>query len=170
MKFKVEHEGDVYAVAIATGTSTDGRKYANVLLKKEAILAIRSNYSLFLDPNDKTLMNQLNLTDLTYSEDGTRKVTLLKEPIKLQEKYKLISVSHAPYKVNDRVIRSTYCVCEESDSTQATVDRAVQRGFDRAESFFKNPEFYDDYRKFVLFDVSKEELDSLLQQTEELED
>lgn len=30
-------------------------------------------------------MNQLNLTDLTYSEDGTRKVTLLKEPIKLQE-------------------------------------------------------------------------------------
>ena len=165
MKFKVEHEGDVYAVAIATGTSTDGRKYANVLLKKEAVLAIRSNYSLFLDPNDETLMNQLNLTDLTYSEDGTRKVTLLKEPIKLQEKYKLISVSHAPYKVNDRVIRSTYCVCEES-----TVDRAVQRGFDRAESFFKNPEFYDDYRKFVLFDVSKEELESLLQQTEELED
>jgi len=170
MKFKVEHEGDVYAVATATGTSKDGRKYANVLLKKEAILAIRSNYSLFLDPNDKTLMNQLNLTDLTYSEDGTRKVTLLKEPIKLQEKYKLISVSHAPYKVDDRVIRSTYCVCEESDSTQATVDRAVQRGFDRAESFFKNPEFYDDYRKFVLFDVSKEELESLLQQTEELED
>ena len=80
MKFKVEHEGDVYAVAIATGTSKDGRKYANVLLKKEAILAIRSNYSLFLDPNDKTLMNQLNLTDLTYSEDGTRNVTLLKEP------------------------------------------------------------------------------------------
>jgi hypothetical protein len=79
-------------------------------------------------------------------------------------------VSHAPYKVDDRVIRSTYCVCEESDSTQATVDRAVQRGFDRAESFFKNPEFYDDYRKFVLFDVSKEELESLLQQTEELED
>mgnify|MGYP000756584901 FL=1 len=115
-------------------------------------------------------MNQLNLTDLTYSEDGTRKVTLLKEPIKLQEKYKLISVSHAPYKVDDRVIRSTYCVCEESDSTQATVDRAVQRGFDRAESFFKNPGFYDDYRKFVLFDVSKEELESLLQQTEELED
>lgn len=35
MKFKVEHEGDVYAVAIATGTSTDGRKYANVLLKKK---------------------------------------------------------------------------------------------------------------------------------------
>ena len=94
MKFKVEHEGDVYAVAIATGTSKDGRKYANVLLKKEAILAIRSNYSLFLDPNDKTLMNQLNLTDLTYSEDGTRKVTLLKEPIKLQEKYKLISVKN----------------------------------------------------------------------------
>mgnify|MGYP006892934974 CR=1 FL=1 len=93
MKFKVEHEGDVYAVAIATGTSTNGRKYANVLLKKEAVLAIRSNYSLFLDPNDETLMNQLNLTDLTYSEDGTRKVTLLKEPIKLQEKYKLISVS-----------------------------------------------------------------------------
>lgn len=35
MKFKVEHEGDVYAVAIATGTSKDGRKYANVLLKKK---------------------------------------------------------------------------------------------------------------------------------------
>ena len=35
MKFKVEHEGDVYAVAIATGTSKDGRKYANVLLKKD---------------------------------------------------------------------------------------------------------------------------------------
>lgn len=81
MKFKVEHEGDVYAVAIATGTSKDGRKYANVLLKKEAIPAIRSNYSLFLDPSDETLMNQLNLTDLTYSEDGTRKVTLLKNQL-----------------------------------------------------------------------------------------
>ena len=39
-------------------------------------------------------------------------------------------------------------------------DRAVQRGFDRAESFFKNPKFYDDYHKFVLFNVSKEELES----------
>ena len=38
-------------------------------------------------------------------------------------------------------------------------DRAVQRGFDRAESFFKNPKFYDDYHKFVLFNVSKEELE-----------
>lgn len=169
MKIKKE-KTEIYAIAIATGTSSNGNKYANVLVSKEAILRTRSNYSLYLDPADKILLKQIGDPDLTYSEDGTRKVTPLEKPMKLEGEYTLVNAEHAPYKVNDRVIRNAYAVANANEDADKLITDAVQRGFDRAEAFYRNTAFYDDYRKFVLFECTQEELEQLLNSAEDTDE
>lgn len=175
MKIIKDFEGTIYAVAIATGTSATGDKYANVLVSKEPKTTIRSSWSLFLDLNDQEMLEKLNITDIEdfQAEDGSRKVTPI-QPVTLFEGV-LATVQHAPYGIyrqgsdKPRWIYSTSVVKTSNDSLQHLADNAVRRAYERAEVFAKGETHLEDYRKYVVFAMSREELEKLLQDAEELE-
>ena len=175
MKIVKDFEGTIYAVAIATGTSAAGDQYANVLVSREPKATIRSSWSVFLDLNDQEMFEKLKIEDLDAfrAEDGSRKVTPL-EPVALYEGI-LATVQHAPYGVyrqgsdKPRWIYSTSVVKTPNDSLQTLSDNAVRRAYERAEVFAKGEAHLEDYRKYVVFAMSREELEKLLQDAEELE-
>lgn len=175
MKIVKDFEGTIYAVAIATGTSAAGDQYSNVLVSREPKATIRSSWSVFLDPNDQEMFEKLKIEDLDAfrAEDGSRKVTPL-EPVALYEGI-LATVQHAPYGVyrqgsdKPRWIYSTSVVKTPNDSLQTLSDNAVRRAYERAEVFAKGEVHLEDYRKYVVFAMSREELEKLLQGAEELE-
>jgi hypothetical protein len=156
----------VYAVAIATGISQEsGNKYANVQVSMDEN-AKRSPYSIYLDTSDEDMMSLLGNPELTYSEE--RKVMRLEQPVKLKGLYKLYDLSHAPYKTAaGRVIWGTSVVVRPDDNESLVINSAIQRAYMRAESFFKGEKFLKDYKTYVLFDLSREELEDLLTEPKE---
>lgn len=170
MKIESTDPQVAYAVAIATGKGNNGNEYANVLVSNIDKRSTRSPWSIYLDMADEDLLKQLGNPTVKRSEDGSRLVTPFEKPIALKGKWVFVSVTHAPYKVNDKIIRSAYTVVPDGQPVRPAATAAVQRGFDRAESFFKGQQFLADYKQFVLFELTAEELEALLNQTEELED
>jgi hypothetical protein len=127
--------------------------------------AIRSSYSIYLDTEDKAMMALLGNPELTWGEE--RKTFRFDKPVQLPEKYALFQVEHAPYKVirkdgTPRVVRKTYVVSTDAKSLEADASTAIARGFEQAKGYYRNEEYFDDYRKYVLFELEPEELEKML--------
>jgi hypothetical protein len=169
MKFKeIEHDA-LYAIAVATGTSSNGNHYQNVLVSTDPN-ARRSSWSLYINPDDPRDLDEIGNPTLEYNEDGTRKVVPLIPTVKLTRQFKLLSVSHAPYNVNDRRIDTTSVICEESEDSTAAARRAVQRGMERADFLYKNPAYYADYRDFLAKKLTPDEFFELIEAQDALPD
>lgn len=160
----------LYAVGIATGKSAAGTDYQNILVKSTATPSLRSDYSYFLNLDDKEMMAKLDIADISAyrNEDGTRKVTKLDEAVPLFVGT-LATCQHAPYGVlrtdgsgKYRAIRTTTIVVPEGESVAAAADRAVARAYERADAFAKGEEHMADYRKYVLFFQTRDELEMLM--------
>lgn len=177
MKVIEDHNGEIFAVAVATGVSATGTDYANILVSREDKPAKRSAYSVFLDVNDEEQLQMLGIDDIEAlkSEDGSRKVTPLKQAVSLGEG-KLGTVQHAPYGVmkagstKPTFYRTTSVVALGTDSLSAVADRAVSRAYERADCFAKGESFLADYRKYVVFEMSRDELERLLCDAEDVEE
>ena len=172
-KFGKPYEGAVYAIAIATGTSAaTGDRYQNILVSKNAEPRNRSQYSYFLDPQDEETLNKLGITDLEpyYSEDGSRKVTVLKKCPILFEEGTLLTVEHAPYFIyargydsssadpKYRCIDSTSVVAGPTEDAMTLATNAIRRAYANAVGFGRGDQFLDDYRRWLVFRVSPEEI------------
>lgn len=168
-----------YAIGVATGVSAStGRKYANVLLSSTPKVRRFSSFSVYLDPEDpQEALDKLGLSELSFAEDGSRKVTLLESAVEYSTGI-FCTVLHAPYGYRDangnrRIIRSTSFFLEEgSDTTaEAEANRLLTRAYDREDIIlFKNKEYYAEYRQFVLFEMSEEDIQKYLLDSEEEEE
>ncbi|WP_298074969.1 hypothetical protein [uncultured Bacteroides sp.] len=162
----------LYAVGIATGVSTQGRYYQNILVKSVPTPSLRSDYSYYLNLDDKVMMEKLGITDIQdfRDKDGKRKVTKLNEAVPLFVGT-LATCEHAPYGIartdgsgKYRAIRTTTIVVPEGESVAAAADRAIARAYERADVFAKGEEHMADYRKYLHFSNEHDEFERLMDQ------
>lgn len=156
-----------YGVGIAYGLSAEGTRYASLLVSKTEKGSTFSPFSIFISEDE---YSQYGITDDMFAnmKNGDRKVTKLKTPVDLGN-YWFVVVSHAPYGVTRnngklRFIRSTsFCLPEaDKNAITAEAETRVMRAYERADAFAKGEAFYDDYRKLVVFDITREDLFDLL--------
>jgi hypothetical protein len=169
IKIKEIAHDELYAIAIATGTSSTGNHYQNVIVSPNPN-ARRSSWSLYINPDDPRDLDEIGNPTLEYNEDGTRKVVPLIPAVKLTRQFKLLSVKHAPYNVNDRRIETTSVICEDSENATDAAYHAVQRGMERADFLYKNPAYYAEYHEFLAKKLTLDEFFELIEAQDALPD
>jgi hypothetical protein len=162
------NEVKTYAVGIAYGISQRGDKYASAFVSDENKPARFSQFSLFLDEDE---YDKYGITDAMFDgmENSSRKTAKLETPIPLGNKC-LCTAQHAPYGVlrdngNYRWIHGTgFVMSAGSTQEQAENEAAIQvaRRYENADAFADGDEHLKDYRKLVVFELSREELRNLI--------
>lgn len=160
---------DLFVVRIDTGVDKNNQQYMQLHVSSDES-AKTSGFRLFVRPDDELIENYFDGFDIEefFDENGAKKRNVLDEPIPIG-KGRLIEVTFAPckYKINDTDVTfmkssERRVVLGADSSAEAYADAMITRVYSKAEGFYWNYRKSDDYRKYVVFDMSSDELKDLL--------
>ena len=165
---------DLYVVRIDSGIDTNGERYMQLHVSSDET-AKSSVFRLFVRPDDELIENYFADFDIEefFDENGGKKRTVLDEPCPIG-KGRLIEVTFAPCKYELGDTGATFLKSSErkvvlgaDSNADAYADAMITRVYSKAVSFYWNYRNSDDYKKYVLFDLSSDELQAIIENDED---
>lgn len=165
---------DLYVVRIDSGIDKNDQKYMQLHVSSDET-AKSSVFRLFVRPEDELIENYFAGVDIEefFDEDGARKRNVLDEPIPVG-KGRLIEVTFAPCKYELGDTGTTFMKSSErkvvlgaDSNAEAYATAMITRVYSKAVGFYWNYRNSDDYKDYVVFDMSADELKSIIENDED---
>lgn len=174
LKNAVRQVEQAYAVGYAFGVSDAGVSYMNVLVSDRDVPSDRSMYSLYATPKLKQQIGIDNVDPNELCKNGERITAELERPVALGTLY-FATMQHAPFlrerNGKKRWYDTSYAVGDSKESALSLLSSAIRTNYANATSFAKGKQFLEDYREYLLFETSIDDveaaLDKLMEDDEE---
>lgn len=160
---------DLYVVRVDTGLDKNNEAYMQLHISSDEN-AQSSAFRLFCRPDDENVQNWFADTD-RFFEDGAKKRTVLESALPIGQG-RLMQVTFAPCEYKIGTSGATFIKNSENrvilgadGSAKAYAAAMVQRVY-QSEScvgFYSNFKTSDDYRKYVMFRLTRSELESFME-------